>query len=112
MPSRVDKGPGKSTFTAFDVSAYATTRYGGATVVRIAFLTNGALRATRGHGENLPDDTLLCLLTLHGEFAHSVPPVLATCAIRTDFLAVTSVECQDPAADGASRYGIRLSSPG
>ena len=43
------------------------------------------------------------LIDTNGEYVVAdSTTVLATCAIRTDFLAVTSVECQDPAADGAS----------
>jgi hypothetical protein len=53
-------------------------RHRDATVERVEFLTNGELRARTGHGENLlPDDAPLCLLTLHGKFAHEVPPFLS-----------------------------------
>ena len=76
VPSRVDVGPAEHTFTALDVLAYATTHYSGATVARIEFLTNGTLRTRRGHGEHLPDDTPLCLLTLHGAFVHGLPPFI------------------------------------
>ena len=76
MPSRVDGGPGEYTFTALDVLAYATTHYSGATVARIEFLTNEALRTRCGYGEHLPDDTPLCLLTLHGKFVHELPPFI------------------------------------
>ncbi len=76
VPSRVDVGPGEPTFTALEVLAYATTHYSGAAVARIEFLTNEVLRTRPGQGEHLPDDTSLCLLTLHGTFVHELPPFI------------------------------------
>lgn len=76
VPSRIDVEPGEPTFTALDVLAYATTHYNGAAVARIEFLTNEVLRTRPGQGEHLPDDTSLCLLTLHGTFVHELPPFI------------------------------------
>jgi hypothetical protein len=82
-PTTKSAAPGTPAFTEDDVRAYLAshsipdlTSGHTATVEQVEFITNRDLRARFGHGSGGPDDRLVCLVTLRGEFSPSLPPAL------------------------------------
>jgi len=83
QPTIPSAAPGIPTFSVQDVLTYVAAHpasggkisaVGTPTIESVAFLASHDVAARIDHGTGLPDDHLLCLVTLQGTFAVPAPP--------------------------------------